>query len=105
MRISDWSSDVCSSDLTLRSESPADMMETLQVNNQNLVSITGDLKKITARIADGQGTIGALLSDSTLAADFRAIVTSLDHRPQFRGRFHIPHKNHKSIEPRRHSGE
>src|SRR3546814_7997817 len=29
---------------TLRAESPADMMETLQVNNQNLVSITGDLR-------------------------------------------------------------
>lgn len=61
----------------LRSESPADMMETLQVNNVNLVAITNDLKKITSQIAEGQGTIGALLSDSALAGDFRAIVSSL----------------------------
>lgn len=61
----------------IRSESPADMMETLQVNNTNLVAITDDLKKITAQIASGQGTVGALLSDSTLATDFKAIVSSL----------------------------
>ncbi|QEC53379.1 phospholipid/cholesterol/gamma-HCH transport system substrate-binding protein [Anseongella ginsenosidimutans] len=61
----------------LKSESPADMMETLQVNNLNLVAITSDLKKITSQIAGGQGTVGALLSDSSLAMDFRAIVSSL----------------------------
>lgn len=61
----------------LQSETPADMMETLQVNNLNLVSITNDLKKITSQIAGGKGTVGALLSDSTLANDFRAIVSSL----------------------------
>lgn len=61
----------------LKSESPADLMETLQVNNVNLVSITSDLKKITSQIAGGKGTVGALLSDSAMADDFRAIVASL----------------------------
>jgi len=54
------------------------MMETLQENNQNLVSITNDLKVLTGKIANGEGIIGAVLTDSTLADNFRNIVANLE---------------------------
>lgn len=43
-----------------------EMMGTLQDNNKNLVSITDNFKVISHRLAEGEGTIGALLKDSTL---------------------------------------
>ncbi len=54
------------------------MMETLQENNQNLVSITNDLKMLTGRIAEGEGIIGAVMTDSLVAMNFRSILTNLD---------------------------
>ncbi|RDV11823.1 MCE family protein [Pontibacter diazotrophicus] len=54
-----------------------DLMETLQRNNENLVEITGDLKQLTSRIVQGEGTIGKLLTDSTMAEDFEAMVNNL----------------------------
>jgi phospholipid/cholesterol/gamma-HCH transport system substrate-binding protein len=55
-----------------------DIMNTLQENNKNLVSITTDFKAISSQIAKGQGTLGALLKDSTLANNFRATLTNLE---------------------------
>lgn len=54
------------------------MMETLQVNNNNLVSITNDLKTLTSKIADGEGIVGAVLTDSLLVESFKSIMTSLE---------------------------
>jgi len=54
-----------------------DIMKTLQENNENFVSITGDLKQLTAQLVQGKGTMGALLADSTLADNFRSMVASL----------------------------
>ncbi|WP_194777409.1 MlaD family protein [Pararhodonellum marinum] len=54
------------------------MMETLQVNNENLVSITSDLKVLTGKIAGGEGIVGAVMTDSTLADNFRAILVNLE---------------------------
>lgn len=54
------------------------MMETLQVNNENLVDITNDLKRLTSKIADGEGIVGAVMTDSTLAVNFKAILVNLD---------------------------
>lgn len=54
------------------------MMETLQVNNENLVDITADLKVLTGKIADGKGIVGAALTDSVLAENFKAILLNLD---------------------------
>ncbi|MBV8253075.1 MAG: MCE family protein [Chitinophaga sp.] len=54
-----------------------DIMNTLQVNNKSLVEITGNLKVITKRIADGQGTVGKLLSDETLYNDLQGTLASL----------------------------
>ncbi len=54
------------------------MMETLQVNNENLVEITGNLKNLTSKLAEGEGMVGAALTDSLLAENFRAIVNNLN---------------------------
>lgn len=54
------------------------MMETLQVNNENLVQITGNLKNLTSKLAEGEGMVGAALTDSLLAENFRAIVNNLN---------------------------
>src|SRR5690554_1319159 len=53
------------------------MMETLQENNNNLVSITNDLKVLTGKIASGEGIIGAVLTDSLLARDFELMMSEL----------------------------
>lgn len=65
----------------LVSEMPLDtdkMMETLQENNKNLVSITNDMKVLTGKIVDGEGIIGAVLTDSTLAQSFKSILLNLE---------------------------
>jgi len=54
------------------------MMETLQENNKNLVDITNDLKVLTGKLAAGEGIVGAVMTDSTLAENFRAIITNLN---------------------------
>lgn len=64
----------------LATEAPLDtddMMATLQQNNQNLVSITSNLKELTASLLQGQGTAGALLQDSQMADNFRDVVSDL----------------------------
>jgi phospholipid/cholesterol/gamma-HCH transport system substrate-binding protein len=64
----------------LASENPLDtddLMETLQQNNKNLVDITQDFKVMSARLVKGQGTVGAILTDSLLADNFRQIVRNL----------------------------
>jgi phospholipid/cholesterol/gamma-HCH transport system substrate-binding protein len=54
------------------------MMETLQVNNENLVEITADLKTLTSKLAAGEGIVGAVMTDSTLAENFRSILKNLN---------------------------
>lgn len=54
-----------------------DIMKTLQENNENLIGITTNFKKLSTDMVKGKGTAGALLADSTLANSFRAIVTNL----------------------------
>ena len=54
------------------------MMETLQVNNENLVEITADLKTLTSKLAAGEGIVGAVMTDSTLAENFRSILNNLN---------------------------
>ncbi|MEP0710741.1 MlaD family protein [Algoriphagus sp.] len=54
------------------------MMETLQVNNENLVEITGNLKNLTSKLAEGEGMVGAAMTDSLIAENFKAIVRNLD---------------------------
>ncbi len=54
-----------------------DIMKTLQENNENLIGITSNFKKLSSDMVKGKGTAGALLADSTLANSFRAIVMNL----------------------------
>ncbi|WP_242929242.1 MlaD family protein [Pontibacter vulgaris] len=55
-----------------------DMMATLQENNKNLQAITGDFKQLSAGLVNGKGTVGALLTDSTMATNFRTILAGLE---------------------------
>lgn len=55
------------------------MMETLQVNNENLVEITNDLKVLTSKLAAGEGIVGAVMTDSTLAESFKTIIANLNN--------------------------
>lgn len=59
-----------------------DLMEKLQQNNENLVAITGDFKQLTSRLVNGEGTVGALLTDTTMAQDFRDVVGNLQRTTQ-----------------------
>ncbi len=54
------------------------MMSTLQTNNKNLVEITKNFGLISTRIAEGQGTLGSLINDSTMAADIKLMIRHLN---------------------------
>jgi phospholipid/cholesterol/gamma-HCH transport system substrate-binding protein len=54
-----------------------EMIATLQRNNKNLVDITGNIKTITERLMNGQGSAGKILSDDKLANDLQAAITGL----------------------------
>jgi phospholipid/cholesterol/gamma-HCH transport system substrate-binding protein len=57
--------------------STEDIMASLQENNKNLVSITTDFKLVSRRLAEGQGTIGALLTNDTLFESLKATMANL----------------------------
>jgi len=54
-----------------------DMINTLQDNNENLLVITSNIKDITNRMTDGDGTIGKLLNDTSVYANINAATASL----------------------------
>jgi phospholipid/cholesterol/gamma-HCH transport system substrate-binding protein len=54
-----------------------EMLATLQKNNENLVSITTDFKVVSKRLAEGQGTVGALLQDDKLFKNLEATMANL----------------------------
>jgi phospholipid/cholesterol/gamma-HCH transport system substrate-binding protein len=66
--------DLLAAERTLSTE---DLMTTLQENNKNLVSITTDLKKMTSGISHGQGTLGKLVNDTTMALHFKQVIDNL----------------------------
>lgn len=53
------------------------MMNTLHESNNNLLAITGNLKLISERLAGGQGTIGKLLVNDTMANHLQYTVGTL----------------------------
>jgi phospholipid/cholesterol/gamma-HCH transport system substrate-binding protein len=55
-----------------------DMINTLQDNNKNLLSITNDFKIISKTIANGEGTVGILLSDKSVYEHMNAASISLE---------------------------
>jgi phospholipid/cholesterol/gamma-HCH transport system substrate-binding protein len=54
-----------------------EMMNTLQSNNKNLQDITSNFRIITKRLADGEGTIGKLLKDESIANDLQSTLAIL----------------------------
>jgi phospholipid/cholesterol/gamma-HCH transport system substrate-binding protein len=55
-----------------------DIMKTLQQNNQNLLSITGDFKLLSRKILQGKGTVGTLMADSLMAVQLRNSMRNLE---------------------------
>ncbi|GHA57373.1 MlaD family protein [Pontibacter akesuensis] len=67
--------DVLASEANLNTD---DIMKTLQENNKNLATITSNFSVISDRLVKGEGTLGTLLTDSTLALNFQNLVASLE---------------------------
>jgi phospholipid/cholesterol/gamma-HCH transport system substrate-binding protein len=53
-----------------------EMMSTLQASNGNLLEITGNLRTISKKLNDGQGSLGELINDPSIADHLRS---SIDH--------------------------
>jgi phospholipid/cholesterol/gamma-HCH transport system substrate-binding protein len=62
---------------TEKSLSTSDIMATLQVNNKNLLAITGDLKSISKKIDSGEGALATLLNDPSMALKLNETVSDL----------------------------
>lgn len=54
-----------------------EIMNTLQVNNKSLVEITGNLKTITQKMMNGEGTVGKLLNDEALYLNLAGTLATL----------------------------
>ncbi len=57
--------------------SSEDMMNTLQSNNVNLLAITENLKVLSNKIRDGEGTIGKVISEDALYNELFATLNTL----------------------------
>jgi phospholipid/cholesterol/gamma-HCH transport system substrate-binding protein len=55
-----------------------DITKTLQQNNQNLLSITGDFKLLARKIVQGKGAVGTLLADSLMGVQLRNSMRNLE---------------------------
>ncbi len=66
--------DVLMADSALNME---EMMNTLQANNKNLLDITNDFKTVSQKLASGQGTIGKLLNDESIATSLETTMATL----------------------------
>lgn len=53
-----------------------ELMNTLQASNGNILEITGNLRTISKRLTESQGTLGQLINDPAIADRLK---TSLDH--------------------------
>src|SRR5690606_30992911 len=54
------------------------MFATLQTNNENLVEITKNFAILSQQMVEGKGTVGALMTDSTVALLLKSSVNSLN---------------------------
>lgn len=64
----------------LQSEQGSSMEElftTLQANNKNLLTITQNLKDISEKIVQGEGTIGKLINDPSIVNNLQGLVNKL----------------------------
>jgi phospholipid/cholesterol/gamma-HCH transport system substrate-binding protein len=53
------------------------VLETLQENNRNLLRVTNDFKALVGNIRRGKGTVGAVLTDSMVANNFKKAMENL----------------------------
>lgn len=56
-----------------------DMMNTLNTTNENAALLTADLLKVTQALTQGEGTLGRLLNDGTMANDLQQTITNLKY--------------------------
>ncbi len=54
-----------------------DMLTTLSVTNENAALLTADLLKITKQVLEGEGALGALLTDAEMTKDIKATLHNL----------------------------
>lgn len=54
-----------------------DMLNTLQNNNENLLSITSEIKAITEQLSNGEGTLGKLIQDNSMYDNANLVLISL----------------------------
>lgn len=62
---------------TMEALSSDKVLETLQENNQNLLRVTNDFKALVGNIRRGKGTVGAVLTDSIVANNFKLAMENL----------------------------
>lgn len=55
-----------------------DMLNMLDSSNRNLMTISKNIKNITSRMLDGNGTISVLLNDSNLSHNLKSEITGLE---------------------------
>jgi phospholipid/cholesterol/gamma-HCH transport system substrate-binding protein len=70
---------------TLISEVPlntAQMMNTLDESNQNLSAITSNLKTVSKKMVDGEGTLGQLFTEDSLANSLKITANTLQYASQ-----------------------
>ena len=63
---------------TLEALSSDQILETLQENNNNLLRVTKDFKELVGNLRKGKGTIGAVLTDSIVADNFKRAMKNLE---------------------------
>ena len=54
------------------------ILETLQENNNNLLRVTNDFKELVGNLRRGKGTVGAVLTDSIVADNFKRAMRNLE---------------------------
>lgn len=54
------------------------IMATLQENNNNLLRVTNDFKELVGNLRKGKGTVGAVLTDSLVAENFKKAMRNLE---------------------------
>lgn len=63
---------------TVEALSSDQILETLQENNSNLLRVTKDFKELVGNLRKGKGTVGAVLTDSIVADNFKRAMKNLE---------------------------